>query len=113
MFRRWRLFIRCRMLAGQCRQDGLRSYIDTCTGLHIDKLDNTPVISVDLELTGLDYRKNHIIAIGWTLLDQGRIHLGSNRHIMINTDQSNIKNRSLQQVFKELWSKYENSIHIK
>ena len=88
MFRRWRLFRRCRMLAGQCRQDGLRSYIDTCTGLHIDKLDNTPVISVDLELTGLDYRKNHIIAIGWTLLDQGRIHLGSNRHIMINTDQS-------------------------
>ncbi len=88
MFRRWRLVRRCRLLAGQCRQDGLRSYIDKCTALHIDKLVNTPVISVDLELTGLDYRKNHIIAIGWTLLDQGRIHLGSNRHIMINTDQS-------------------------
>lgn len=88
MFRRWRLFRRCRMLAGQCRQDGLRSYIDTCKGLHVDKLVNTPVISVDLELTGLDHRKNHIIAIGWTLLDQGRIRLGSNRHIMINADQS-------------------------
>ena len=88
MFRRWRLRRRCRTLAQQCRQTSLKSYIEECTGLHVDKLDNTPLISVDLELTGLDARRNQIIAIGWTQLDHGRIRFGSNGHILINAQQS-------------------------
>ena len=88
MFRRWRLHRRCRVLAGQSRQASLVPYIESCDGLHIEKLVNTPLISVDLELTGLDFRENHIIAIGWTLVDKGRIRFGSNRHIMINSEQS-------------------------
>ena len=88
MFRQWRLRRRCRVLAEQCRQASLIPYIDSCTGLHIDRLANTSLISVDLELTGLDARQNRIIAIGWTQIDQGRIRFASNRHIMINTEQS-------------------------
>ena len=88
MFQQWRLRRRCRALAGQCRQASLLSHVEACAELHIDKLINTPVISVDLELTGLDAMKNHIIAIGWTQVDQGRIRFGSNRHIMVNTKQS-------------------------
>lgn len=88
MFRRWRLHRRCRLLAGQCRQAGLDAYITACPRLDIDQLHNTPLISVDLELTGLDSKQNQIIAIGWTQVDNGRIRLGSNRHIMVNAQQS-------------------------
>jgi DNA polymerase-3 subunit epsilon len=88
MFRQWRLRRRCQALARQCRQASLQPYIEACSGLHVDTLINTPVISVDLELTGLDVRKNHIIAIGWTQIDEGRIRFGSNRHIMVNAEQS-------------------------
>jgi len=88
MFRHWRLRRRCRKLARASRQDSLTSYIEACGRLDIDTLDNTPVISVDLELTGLDARQNQIIAIGWTQVDNGRIRLGANRHIMINAKQT-------------------------
>ena len=88
MFRQWRLRKRCQALARQCRQASLESYIDVCAGLHVDTLVNTPLISVDLELTGLDARQNQIIAIGWTQVDHGRIQFGSNRHIMVSAEQS-------------------------
>lgn len=88
MFRRWRLRRRCGVLARGCRQASLASYIEACAEFHVDKLVNTPLISVDLELTGLDAMQNQIIAIGWTQVDQGRIRLGSNRHIMVNAEQS-------------------------
>ena len=88
MFTRWRLRRRCHALAHNCSQKDLESYIEKCAELEIDKLINTPVISVDLELTGLDAKKNQIIAIGWTKIDQGRIRFGSNRHILVNAEQS-------------------------
>jgi len=88
MFRQWRLQRRCRKLARHSWQDSLTNYIEACSRLDIDTLDNTPLISVDLELTGLDARQNQIIAIGWTQVDHGRIHLGSNRHITINAQQT-------------------------
>jgi len=88
MLHQWRLRKRCQALARQCRQASLESYIDVCAGLQVDKLVNTPIISVDLELTGLDARRNQIIAIGWTQVDCGRIRFGSNRHIMVNAQQT-------------------------
>jgi len=88
MFRHWRLRRRCRKLARQSWQDSLNNYIEACGRLNIDTLDNTPLISVDLELTGLDARQNQIIAIGWTQIEHGRIHFGSNRHITISAQQT-------------------------
>lgn len=88
MIQQWRMRRRCRALAGQCRQASLQSHVEACAELHVDKLVNTPVISVDLELTGLDATQNQIIAIGWTLVDKGRIRIGSNRHIMVKAKQS-------------------------
>ncbi|MGA9573968.1 MAG: exonuclease domain-containing protein [Lysobacterales bacterium] len=64
------------------------NYIQACAEIDLDTLDNTPLISVDLELTGLDAKQNQIIAIGWTQVDHGRIHLDANRHIMVNAQQS-------------------------
>ena len=88
MFSRWRYCRRCRSVAKQCELPAVVACAGECAALNVDKLTNTPIISVDLEMTGLDVRQNQIIAIGWTLLDNGRICLGSNRHLVINADQS-------------------------
>ena len=88
MFARWRYHRRCQAAAGQCEHPNLAAYIKEYAGLDVDKLSNTPLIAVDLEMTGLDATKNQIIAIGWTSVDHGRIRLASNRHLLINADQS-------------------------
>lgn len=88
MFRHWRYHRRCRAVAGQCRHERLAGCITDCAAVEVDRLVNTPLISVDLEMTGLDPRQNRIIAIGWTHVDGGRVRLSSNRHLLINTSQS-------------------------
>jgi len=59
-----------------------------CAEIDADRLINTPLISVDLELTGLDTRQNQIISIGWTHVDRGRVSFASNHHVLVNADQS-------------------------
>lgn len=88
MLRRWRHKNRCGSLAGQCTQPALKRYLEGCASLEINDLPHTPLISADLELTGLDARNNQIISIGWTLIDQGRVQVGANRHLLISADQS-------------------------
>ena len=88
MYARWRYRRRCHAAAGQCEHPNVAVYIKEYAGLDVDKLSNTPLIAVDLEMTGLDATKNQIIAIGWTLVDHGRIRLASNRHLLINADHS-------------------------
>jgi DNA polymerase-3 subunit epsilon len=66
----------------------LAAYTEECAALKVDRLANTPLISVDLEMTGLDARQNQIIAIGWTHIEGGRVRFASNRHLMINAEQS-------------------------
>ena len=88
MLGQWRQNRRCRLLARKCRKTVLKSYIESCAKPGFDRLDNTPLIAVDLELTGLDVKQNQIIAIGWTLIDEGRIRLGSNRHVLTSADHS-------------------------
>ena len=63
-------------------------YLESCASLEIERLNNTPMISVDLELTGLEKDHDQIIAIGWTLVDGGKISLGSNRHLLITSEKS-------------------------
>ena len=63
-------------------------YLEQGSLLRPEKLSDTPMIAVDLELTGLDAASNQIISVGWTHLDQGRIRFGSNRHILVNAEQS-------------------------
>ena len=88
MLRRWRHKNRCGSLASQCSQPALKRYLEECASLEINDLQHTPLISADLELTGLDARNNQIISIGWTLIDQGRVQVGANRHLLISADQS-------------------------
>jgi DNA polymerase-3 subunit epsilon len=88
MFGRWRYGRRCRSVAKHCELPSVLAYAGECAALNVDKLTNTPIISVDLEMTGMDARQHQIIAIGWTLMNNGRISLESNRHLVINANQS-------------------------
>lgn len=88
MLQRWKHGRRSRKLAQQCSEPILAQYLEACAAQEIGNISDTPLISVDLELTGLDKGQNRIIAIGWTLIDRGRIRLGSNRHMLISADQS-------------------------
>jgi len=88
MFGRWRHRSRCRALAGQLSGQNLTKYLAGCADIEIKSLAETPLISVDLELTGLNAKQNDIIAIGWTQIDHGRIQFASNRHLLINAQQS-------------------------
>ena len=88
MFKRWHYQRRCREVAERCEREVAASYASACPALSVDTLENTPLIAVDLEMTGLDATQNEIIAIGWTQLDRGRICLQSNRHLLINSEQS-------------------------
>lgn len=88
MFGRWRYRKRCKALAARCDAPALSDYLEQ--GAHLDpgNVAETPMIAVDLELTGLDVSSNQIISVGWTQIDKGRIRIGSNRHILVNADQS-------------------------
>jgi len=88
MLKEWRNRQRCNKLAGACDNVVLRQYLEVCGSFEIDHIGNTPLIAVDLELTGLDASSNRIVAIGWTLLDKGRIRMGTNHHLLINGGQS-------------------------
>jgi DNA polymerase-3 subunit epsilon len=88
MFNRWRYRKRCHQMLRHSTRRRVTTYLSECAALNVDKLDNTPLISVDLEMTGLDATQNHIIAIGWTQLDQGRIQMASNRHLLISAGHS-------------------------
>jgi len=87
MLRRWRHGRRCRRLAQDCSEPVLRGYLEACAKLHIDSVENTPMIAADLELTGLRKGHDRIVAMGWTLIDHGRIQVGRNRHLLINADR--------------------------
>jgi DNA polymerase-3 subunit epsilon len=85
MLQRWRHGRRCLKEARSCRQPELADYLRACAALDIGRIDSTPLIALDLELTGLDKRSERIVSMGWTLVDGGRIRLGSNRHLLIRS----------------------------
>jgi len=88
VLQRWRHSRRCRRLARACEQPVLREYLETCGKQDIGSIADTPMIAVDLELTGLDKNSDHIVAMGWTQIDRGRIQIGSNRHLLISAERS-------------------------
>lgn len=90
MLQRWRHRRRCRKLAHACRQPVLKTYLESCAALDIGRIDKTPMIAADLELTGMDNSTDRIIAMGWTLVDGGRIRIGSNRHMLIHPEDQTV-----------------------
>jgi DNA polymerase-3 subunit epsilon len=66
----------------------MKDYLENCAGLSVDRLDNTPLLAVDLELTGLSKKDDHIIAMGWTQVDRGRVQVGSSQYLLISAQRS-------------------------
>lgn len=75
-------------MAKRCTQPVLKAYLEACSDVSIDHVENTPMISVDFELTGLNADRDRIISIGWVQIDSGRVQMNSSRHLLIHTDQS-------------------------
>lgn len=92
MLQRWRHARRCRRLAAACREPLLARYLEACAALAIDRVDTTPLIAVDLETTGLDKINDRIVAIGWTLVDNGRVCFAGNRRLLIRPAEGNAGN---------------------
>ena len=88
MLRRWRFRKKCSNYADGCGNPVLKHYLEQGASLKPGSIAETPLIAVDLELTGLDAAKDQIISVGWTLVDGGRIQIGSNRHVLVNADQT-------------------------
>ncbi len=88
MLDHWRYQKRCQTIAQRFRQAGLADYLTESAALEVDTIANTPLIAVDLEMTGLDARENQIVAIGWTHVDGGRIRFAANQHLLINAGQT-------------------------
>lgn len=88
MLRRWGHWRRCCRRARNCANPVMAQYLEACAHLRPNDVTDTPMIVVDLELTGLDKRNDQIIAVGWTLIDEGRIRIGSNRHILVVASQT-------------------------
>lgn len=86
--KRWRHRRRCAKLATRCTRPALRAYLEACSEVDIDHAENTPMIAVDFELTGLHAATNRIISIGWTKIDHGMIQLESSCHLLVTSDQS-------------------------
>ncbi len=85
MLHRWRNRRRLTRAREACRQDVLGRWLDSVTDLKIGTLPETPILAVDLELTGLDPQQAEIVSIGWTAIEGGRILLGSNRHLLVRS----------------------------
>lgn len=75
-------------MAESCAEPVLKAYLEACARMDVDHVANTPLIAADLELTGLDREHDRIVALGWTLIDNGRIQVGSSRHQLTNTGVS-------------------------
>lgn len=86
MLRRWRHGKRCGALAAKCDRPEMSAYLEQCAAMNPGHIAETPIIAVDLETTGLDAGTDEIISVGWTLIDNGRIKLGGNRHILVNAE---------------------------
>ena len=83
MFRHWRHRRRSLRHASNSRRPVLTNYLECSAHLDVGHIANTPMIAVDFELTGLDRHSDHIIAMGWTTLDEGRIRF-SGRQVQID-----------------------------
>ena len=88
MLRRLGYQRRCRQQSRICRNETLGAYLRHAAETWPERLDNSPLIAVDLELTGLDAKRHAIAAMGWVLVDQGRIRLGSARLLLIRPEQT-------------------------
>lgn len=60
----------------------MKAYIGDTPDLNLD-MGRSEMLAVDLEMTGLDPRKNEIISLGWVPISHGEIVLGEAKRLMV------------------------------
>lgn len=88
MLKKWRHRKKCKNLASSCDEPVMVNYLEQCAEMSPGRIDSTPLIAADLELTGLEPAWDQIISIGWTRIDSGRVRMGENRHLLVNAGRS-------------------------
>lgn len=51
------------------------------------KVAETPMLAIDLEMTGLDAQQDHILSIGWVPINAGAIDTAGAQHWLVKTDR--------------------------
>ena len=51
------------------------------------RVDQAPLLAIDLEMTGLDAHRDHILSIGWVPINRGAIDTEGAQHWLIKTDR--------------------------
>lgn len=69
-------------------REPLRTVLHTGPPRSRTPIADTRIVAVDLELTGLDPRTDQIVAIGWVVIEQGRIQMQSARRTLVQIDGS-------------------------
>jgi DNA polymerase-3 subunit epsilon len=67
----------------RCSDKRLRAYQQACLGLLALPISEAPLLALDLEMTGLDAKKDQIISIGIIPIIKGRIELSKGQHKLI------------------------------
>ncbi|MBT8038794.1 MAG: 3'-5' exonuclease [Xanthomonadales bacterium] len=88
MLRRWRYRRKCGALAARAEPGVLQRYLQAGGDMRPGDIQETPMIAADLELTGLNAAADQIISVGWTLIDDGRVRLGTNRHVLVTASRT-------------------------
>lgn len=71
-------------LAGRVPDGGLRRFLSTAAPRRDTSLAELPLLAVDLETTGLDPSKEHVISVGMIDVDGLRIPLGTAEHFLVD-----------------------------
>ncbi len=67
----------------QCPQGPLRDYLAVAPPAPATELEAVEIVSLDLETTGLDPHRDHILSMGWVVVRGLRVRLGSaERHML-------------------------------
>lgn len=56
------------------------------------KASAAPIISIDLEMSGLDCTQDKIVSIGWVRIESSSLKYGSAKHFVINQNSVNLNN---------------------
>ena len=84
----WIFKTRLHYRAKGCKNKLLQAYLNSVLPLLDQPIKQTPLLAVDLEMTGLDAKKDQIISIGLIPIINGQIKLNQGQHKLIRIEGS-------------------------
>lgn len=75
-----------RRAAAKLPEGGLRRYLETASPARSTPVGEVPLLAVDLETTGLDPRRDRVLAVGFVPVDGDRIVLGGAGSVLVRSD---------------------------